>query len=264
MYRYKLLIEFDGRPFVGWQRQQNGPSVQEALETAIARFCQEKVSSVAAGRTDAGVHARGMCVHIDLARFHAPDTIKGALNHHLKPNPIAVLNVVSVDQTFHARFSATARHYIYRIFNRRAPLTLDRGKFWRVSGDLDARRMHDAGQALIGKHDFTTFRAAQCQARSPVKTLSTLSVDRSDEIIEISVSAPSFLHHQVRSIAGTLIEVGLGRWSCGDVEKALHATDRKRCGQVAPPDGLYFMKADYGRLPPSLAPNNRNESGDSW
>jgi len=248
MYRYKLIIEYDGGPFVGWQRQDNGLSVQEALEVATEKFCQKKVQSVAAGRTDAGVHARGMCVHIDLEDEYDATTVKGAVNFHLKPLPVAVLKVSAVDDKFHARFLATARHYLYRIINRREPLTLDKGKFWRVSGELDISAMHRAAQDLVGLHDFTTFRAAQCQSRSPVKTLTMIGVERCNDVVEISVSAPSFLHNQVRSIAGSLVEVGTGRWPSGALKEALLAKDRRFCGQVAPPDGLYFIKADYPDL----------------
>lgn len=245
MPRYKLIVEYDGAPFVGWQRQENGPSVQAALEEAISAFCGVEATAHAAGRTDAGVHALAMPVHVDLPRAFPADTVRDAINHHLKPQPAAVLGAEIVSSDFHARFSAKARHYLYRIVNRRAPLALDREKAWRIAGPLDASAMHAAAQALTGKHDFSTFRAAKCQAASPVKTLTAISVDRNDENIVVRVSAPSFLHHQVRSIAGTLVQVGLGRWRRDRVEEALKAADRTACGPVAPACGLYFVKADY-------------------
>jgi len=245
MQRYKLIVEYDGAPFVGWQRQENGPSVQAALEAAARAFCGEETTAHAAGRTDAGVHAIAMPVHIDLARAWPADTVRDALNHYLRPNPVAVLSAQTATAEFHARFSATARHYLYRIINRRAPLALEKGKAWRLAGALDAPAMHEAGQGLVGRHDFSTFRAAQCQAASPVKTLTSLSVARAGEEIAIRLSAPSFLHRQVRSIAGTLVEVGLGRWRAGEIRAALDARDRAACGPVAPAEGLYFVKADY-------------------
>ena len=245
MQRYKLIVEFDGAPFVGWQRQENGPSVQAAIEAAAHAFCGAETAAHAAGRTDAGVHALGMPVHIDLPKEFPDDTVRDALNHHLQPQPIAVLQAQAVSSEFHARFSAKARHYLYRIANRRAPLTLDRGKVWRVAGALDAEAMHEAAQHLVGRHDFSTFRAAQCQAASPEKTLTSISAMRHGEEIAVRASAPSFLHHQVRSMVGTLVQVGLGRWPPAKVRAALEARDRSACGPVAPADGLYFVKADY-------------------
>lgn len=245
MPRYKLIVEYDGGPFVGWQRQENGPSVQAALEAAIEKFCGVAATMHAAGRTDAGVHALAMPTHVDLPRAIPPDTVRDAVNHYLRPAPVAVLSAELAPDDFHARFSARARHYLYRIVNRRAPLALDRGKAWRISGDVDAHAMHRAGEALIGRHDFSTFRAAQCQAASPVKTLTALSVVRDGREILVRASAPSFLHHQVRSIVGSLAQVGLGRWRTEDVAAALAACDRAACGPVAPPEGLYFVKADY-------------------
>ncbi|MEQ1929359.1 MAG: tRNA pseudouridine(38-40) synthase TruA [Parvularculaceae bacterium] len=243
--RFKLVLEYDGGPFVGWQRQENGPSVQGALEDAAFRLCALPCSTVAAGRTDAGVHALAMTAHIDLpARFDA-DTVRDALNFHLKPLPVAVLDAREAPAGFHARFSAKARRYLYRIANRRAPLALDAGRAWRIGQRLDEGRMAAAGDTLTGCHDFSTFRAVHCQSASPVKTLTSLVVARSEDRIDISVAAPSFLHHQVRSIVGTLCEVGLGRWRTEDVKTALEARDRARCGPVAPPDGLYFVAADY-------------------
>jgi tRNA pseudouridine38-40 synthase len=245
LQRFKLILEYDGGPFVGWQRQENGPSVQGALEEAAFRLSGVATASVAAGRTDAGVHAFAMTAHLDLpARFDA-DTVRDALNFHLKPAPVAVTAAHAVNNGFHARFSATARHYLYRIVNRRAPLALESGRAWRIGQTLDAGAMADAAATLIGQHDFTTFRAAHCQASSPVKTLTALTVSRRGDEIDIRAAAPSFLHHQVRSIVGTLCEAGLGRISVAEVRAALDARDRSRCGPVAPPEGLYFVMADY-------------------
>ena len=245
MPRYRLLLEYDGAPFVGWQRQDNGPSVQGELERAVMAFCQEKTNAVAAGRTDAGVHARAMAAHVDLEKETGADVLRDAVNHHLKPHPIAVLEAAVAPADFHARFSATARHYEYLIVNRRAPLALEAGRAWRAPAALDVDAMDRAAQHLVGRHDFTTFRAAQCQAKSPVKTLSAISVRRAGELVVINTSAPSFLHHQVRSIVGSLVEVGLGRWSVRDLAQALEARDRRACGQVAPACGLYFVRAEY-------------------
>jgi len=245
MARYKLIIEYDGGPFVGWQFQENGPSVQGALEEAVFRFCGERVTAHSAGRTDAGVHALGMVAHIDIDKETDAFRLCEALNFHLKPAPIAVLSAVETDKEYHARFSATRRYYRYRIINRRAPLTVDAGRAWRLSPPIDADAMHEASQILIGKHDFTTFRASTCQAESPVKTLSAIAVKRAGDEVHIETSARSFLHHQVRSIAGSLVEVGFGRWSAKGFESAFRACDRARCAQVAPAEGLYFLKADY-------------------
>lgn len=247
MTRWKLTLEYDGGPFVGWQRQDNGPSVQETVEQAILAFSGETVTLHAAGRTDAGVHALGQVAHVDLERPTDADTVRNALNFHLKPAPVAVVHVEEVDENFHARFSATHRAYCYRILNRRAPLTLQAGRLWHVAAPLDAAAMQDAAGALIGNHDFTSFRATACQAKSPVKTLDTLRVDRDGEEIAITVEARSFLHHQVRNIAGTLKLVGEGKWSRADVEAALAARDRSRAGPTAPADGLYLMQVRYDR-----------------
>lgn len=238
-------MEYDGAPFVGWQRQANGPSVQGALEDAVKAFCGEETTAFAAGRTDAGVHALAMTAHVDVARAVDAWKFREAVNHHLKPAPIAILDASVATGDFHARFSATARRYLYRIVNRRAPLALDAGRAWRVGPALDAEAMHAAAQTLVGKHDFTTFRAAQCQAASPVKTVTAIACARRGDEIEIVAIAPSFLHNQVRSIAGTLVEAGLGKRSARDVADALAAADRRACGQVAPACGLYFLKADY-------------------
>lgn len=245
MPRYRLSLEFDGAPFVGWQRQENGPSVQAALEDAILKFAGERVTAFGAGRTDAGVHALAMPAHFDISKTFEPFRVAEALNFHLKPAPVAVLSADYADNDFHARFSATRRHYRYRIINRRAPLTIDAGRAFRVSPLLDAQAMHVAAQILVGKHDFTTFRASTCQAETPVKTLSSISVRRQSDEVIIETSARSFLHHQVRSMAGSLIEVGNGRWSEDDFASAFLAADRTRCGQVAPAEGLYFAGADY-------------------
>jgi len=245
MARYRLTIEYDGTPFAGWQRQANGRSVQEAIEDAIAGFCGERVTIGGAGRTDAGVHALAQVAHVDLARDWPADTVLDALNFHLQPEPVAVLATAPVDDGFDARFSAKARHYLYRIVNRRPPLTVDAGRAWRVKAPLDAGAMDAAAQRLTGTHDFTTFRNAACQAKSPVKTLDRLSVRRQSEEIIIEASARSFLHSQVRSIAGSLRLVGDGRWSGDDLQAALAAKDRKACGPVAPAEGLYLLRVDY-------------------
>jgi len=245
MPRYRITIEYDGGPFVGWQRQDNGPSVQGTLEAAIHSFSHETATVTGAGRTDAGVHALGQVAHFDLVKEFHPDKVRDALNHFVRPAPIAVLNAEIADPDFHARFSAHARHYLYRIVCRRAPLALDRGHAWQVVHDLDADAMHAAAQTLIGQHDFTTFRASECQAKSPVKTLDKLTVRRALDEIDIEASARSFLHHQVRSMVGTLKLVGEGKWRPRDVASALKACDRSRCGPVSPPDGLYFVKVDY-------------------
>lgn len=245
MPRYKLIIEYDGTPFVGWQRQANDLSVQEALEVAIEGFSGEAVRTQTAGRTDAGVHARGQVAHFDLSRDWDSFRISEALNYHLRPLPIAILSCEAVSGDFEARFSATARHYQYRISNRRARPALEENKVWHVPVALDDRAMHEAAQALVGKHDFTTFRSAQCQANSPLRTLDRLEVSRDGDLIEIAASARSFLHHQVRSMAGSLKLVGEGRWSPADLRSALEACDRSRCGAMAPSSGLYLISVDY-------------------
>jgi tRNA pseudouridine38-40 synthase len=245
MPRYRLTLEYDGGPFVGWQRQDNGPSVQGALEDAIEKLSATRVHVAGAGRTDAGVHALGQVAHFDLDKTYAPDKVRDALNYHLKPAPISVLEARVAGGEFHARFSATARHYLFRILNRRSPPALERGKVWHVAVALDADAMQAAARMLVGNHDFTTFRAAECQARSPVKTLDRLDVLRRGEEIHIEASARSFLHHQIRSFAGTLKLVGEGKWQPRDVKKALEARDRAACGPVSPPDGLYLVKVDY-------------------
>ena len=245
MTRYKLLIEFDGTAYAGWQRQKNAPSIQQCLEEAIAAFCGERISIAAAGRTDAGVHALAMAVHVDIARPVRADQVRDGVNFHLGDHPIAILDAAEAPADFHARFSCVGRHYRYVIVNRRARLTLERGRAWRVLAPLDATRMNNAAQALVGRHDFTTFRAAQCQATTPIKTLHAITVAREADRVLITCSARSFLHHQVRSMVGSLVEVGTGKWSADDLSSALAACSRERCGPVAPADGLYFVRADY-------------------
>ncbi len=245
MSRYKILIEYDGGSFVGWQRQDNGPSVQQALEEAIEKFCGEKVTLFGAGRTDSGVHAQGQVAHFDLADEAEPDIIRDALNFHLKPAPVSVLEAAPAKSGFDARLSAKERAYVYRITNRRAPLGLGRGYSWWVRAPLDAEAMDAAAKTLIGNHDFTTFRAAYCQAKSPVKTLDVLTVTRDGETIEIHARARSFLHHQVRNIVGTLKLVGEEKWTPADVKSALEKKDRAAGGPTAPPDGLYLVEVVY-------------------
>ena len=245
MPRYHLILEYDGGPFAGWQRQDNGPSIQGALEDAIEKLSSERVTVTGAGRTDAGVHALGQVAHFDLVKEFEPGKVRDALNHYLRPAPIAVLEAALATPEFHARFSAKARHYLYRIVCRRAPLALERGHVWHIVRELDAQAMHHAAQALVGQHDFTTFRAAECQAKSPVKTLDRLDVRGLAGEIHIEASARSFLHHQVRSMVGSLKLVGEGKWQPRDIAKALAACDRSVCGPVAPPDGLYLVRVDY-------------------
>ena len=245
MPRYKLTIEYDGRPFVGWQIQDNGPSVQGVLAQALEAFCGEKVSVQGAGRTDAGVHALGQVGHVDLAKDWDEDTVRDALNAHLRPHPVAILKAERVDGSFDARFSAIRRHYLYRIVNRRADLALERGRAWRIAQPLDLPAMQAAAQRLVGRHDFTTFRNVECQAKSPVKTLDQLDVRRAADDIQVVASARSFLHSQVRSMVGALALVGEGRWTADDVSVALAKRDRAACAPVAPPDGLYLARVDY-------------------
>ena len=245
MPRYKLTIEYDGAPFSGWQIQADQLTVQGVLTAAIEVLSGEKTLVQGAGRTDAGVHARGQVAHVDLAKDWDSHTVRDALNAHLRPHPVAVLLAERVADDFNARTSARKRHYLYRIINRRANLTFDSRLAWRVPRLLDAAAMHAAAQRLVGKHDFTTFRAAECQANSPIKTLDQLDVVRSGEDVNVYALARSFLHHQVRSIVGSLVMVGGGGWSADDLGKALEARNRSACGQVAPPDGLYLMKVDY-------------------
>ena len=245
MSRYKLIIEYDGTPFVGWQAQDNGRSVQATLAEAITAFCGEHVTVAGAGRTDAGVHALGQVAHIDLTRQWDNDTVRDAINFHLRPHPVAVIAADQVELGFDARFSATKRHYLYRIVNRRAGLALEQNRAWRTGRPLDAQAMHEAAQRLVGRHDFTTFRATECQAKSPLKTLDRLDVARDGDEVRVTASARSFLHHQVRSMVGSLVHVGEGKWSADDLAGALAARDRSACGQVAPPQGLYLVRVDY-------------------
>jgi tRNA pseudouridine38-40 synthase len=245
MPRYRITIEYDGTSFVGWQRQAEGVSVQGSLETAIRKFSGETVGVRGAGRTDAGVHALGQVAHFDLTKSWEPGRVRDALNFHLRPHAIAVLSSAEVDQTFDARFSATKRYYEYRILTRRAPPILNRNQVWWTMRDLDAGAMHEAAQAFVGTHDFTTFRATQCQAKSPVKTLDVFDVSRQGEEIVCRVSSRSFLHHQVRSMVGSLKLVGDGKWTRAQLAAALAAADREACGPVAPASGLYLVAIDY-------------------
>ena len=245
MPRYKLTLEYDGGPFRGWQRQSDGGSVQQALEDAVRGFCGEEVQVVAAGRTDAGVHATGQVAHFDLARSVTPETLRNALNYHLRPHPVVILAAAPVADDFHARFSAKTRHYLYRIVNRRAPLALKRGRAWHVPTPLDAEIMHEAAQRLIGRHDFTSFRSALCQAKSPVKTLDRLTIRRLGDRLEITALARSFLHHQVRNMVGTLKLVGEGRFPVSHVDAVLAARDRAVAGPTAPACGLFLTRVDY-------------------
>jgi tRNA pseudouridine38-40 synthase len=245
MPRYKLTIEYDGTPFVGWQAQDNGVSVQGVVTAAIAAFAGEPAAVGAAGRTDAGVHALGQVAHLDLAKDWDAETVRDAVNFHLRPQPVAVLAVERAAPDFDARFSAVKRHYLYRIVNRRADLTLEQNRAWRVPRPLDAAAMHVAAQRLIGRHDFTTFRSTECQAKSPVKTLDRLDVARDGDEIRITAAARSFLQHQMRSMVGSLVHVGEGKWRADDLATALAARNRTACGQVAPPHGLYLVRVDY-------------------
>jgi tRNA pseudouridine38-40 synthase len=248
MPRYKLTIEYDGAPFCGWQSQADQVTVQGVLTQAVAALSGEEVLVQGAGRTDAGVHARGQVAHIDLARDWKTDTVRDALNAHLRPHPVAVLAAEHVADDFNARMSATKRHYLYRIINRRPDLTFDLKYAWRVARPLDVDAMHDAAQRLVGNYDFTTFRSTECQAKSPQKTLDQLDVLRFGDEVHVLASARSFLHNQVRSMVGSLVNTGLsgpGAWTADNLSDALAARNRAACGQVAPPDGLYLMKVDY-------------------
>jgi tRNA pseudouridine38-40 synthase len=244
--RYRLTIEYDGAGLVGWQRQANGMSVQQALETAFFRFCGERLTVFGAGRTDAGVHALAQVAHVDLAREADPETIRSAINHHLRPHTISVVAVLPAPPGFNARLSARSRHYLYRILNRRPPPALERGRVWHVAPPLDLDAMQRGAQHLVGHHDFSTFRDSLCQAKSPVKTLDALEITREDEEIHIAARARSFLHHQVRNMAGTLKLVGLGSWQPADVATALAARDRREGGPTAPAEGLTLVAIDYG------------------
>lgn len=245
MTRYKLTIEYQGGPYVGWQRQDNGPTVQASIEDAVEAFCGERVTVQGAGRTDAGVHATGQVAHLDIVRPTDPGTVRDALNHHLKPQPIVILDAEEVDEDFHARFSARRRRYRYRIVNRRPSPALDRDFVWWVAPTLDDVAMREAASLLIGKHDFTSFRATQCGAKSPIKTLDRLDVGRDGDEIRVDAEARSFLHHQVRNLVGSLKLVGEGKWTARDLAGALAARDRTRGGPTAPARGLCLMAVDY-------------------
>jgi len=246
MPRFRLTIEYDGRDYVGWQRQDNGLGVQQVIEQAVFAFSSEAATVFCAGRTDAGVHARGQVAHFDLKRTDiTANTVRDAINYHTKPHPISILEAVQVDDDFHARFSATEREYLYVILNRRPRPALDVGHVWWVPVALDDQAMHKAAQVLVGKHDFSTFRSSICQANSPIKTLDEIAVDRKGDYLHIKVRARSFLHHQVRNFVGTLVMVGDGKWTKVDLQRALEACDRTQGGQKAPSDGLYLMRVGY-------------------
>ena len=245
MSRWKLILEWDGTPFMGWQRQDHGPSVQAAVERAVKGITGETVTVHAAGRTDAGVHALAMAVHVDIAKQLTPHRLREGLNALLRPDPVSVVAVEPVADDWHARFSCNGRRYLYRIANRRAPLALDANRAWRIGPPLDLAGMREGASYLVGKHDFTTFRSVHCQSKSPVKALDALTVQREEEEIHIRAEARSFLHHQVRSMVGCLALVGLGRWQPEDIREALEAKDRAALGLNAPPEGLYFVEALY-------------------
>ncbi len=246
MTRFRLLVEYDGTGLVGWQRQDHGlPSVQGALEQAVLALCGQYCPVMAAGRTDAGVHATGQVAHVDLPRPYRPDKVRDALNFHLRPNRMAVLDAQVADADFHARFSATGRAYLYRIVNRRAPLGLDQGRAWWVPARLDDAAMAAGAHHLLGHHDFTSFRASECQAKSPLKTLDQLDVIRCGDEIRIIAAARSFLHHQVRNMVGTLKMVGTGKWHPDRMVQVLAARNRAAAGPTAPPDGLYLTGVRY-------------------
>ena len=249
MTRFRLTVEYDGRNYMGWQRQDHGPSIQQAIEEAMAEVVREKVVVHAAGRTDAGVHAYAMTAHVDVERPITAFRLMEGTNAKLRPQPIALLHAEEAPPDFHARFSCTGRRYLYRIANRRAPLALEQGRAWRVPVVLYADEMNRAAQVLVGRHDFTTFRSAHCQSDSPVKTLDRLTVRRLGAVIEVEATARSFLHHQVRSMVGCLQLVGRGKWTAKDLKAALDARDRAALGLNAPPDGLYFVEALYGSAP---------------
>ncbi len=246
MPRYRLTIEYDGGPYCGFQAQAELPTVQASLERAIEAFCGERLRVAAAGRTDTGVHATGQVIHVDLEKAWPAETVRNALNAHLRPEPIVVLDAQVAPDDWHARFSATGRRYRYVILNRESPPGLAQGRVWHLRKPLDAAAMHAAAQALVGQHDFTTFRDVACQAKSPVKTLDLVTVRREGEDVVLEYAARSFLHRQVRSMTGSLAEVGLGKWSAADLEAALKAADRTACGPVAPAEGLYLTAVSYG------------------
>jgi tRNA pseudouridine38-40 synthase len=263
MPRYRLLIEYDGAPYRGFQLQaEDIPSVQGSLERAIKAFLGERCPLYVAGRTDTGVHATGQVAHFEHARVFGPRVVRDAINAHLVPEPIAVVEAEVAPDDFHARFSATGRRYLYRILNRRAPPALEQGRVWHVKKPLDHEAMQAAAQRLVGRHDFTTFRDMQCQAASPVKTLDLVRVWREGEEVRLEFASRSFLHRQVRSMVGTLVEVGAGRWSADQLQAALEARDRRRCGQVAPAQGLYLTAVQYGGPPPASAEDAQDEEDE--
>ena len=245
MTRWRLTIEYDGGPFMGWQRQDNGPSVQGQLEAAILRMTSERVAIHGAGRTDSGVHALAMSAHVDIAKHFTPHRLRDGLNALVRPDPIAILAASEVADDWHARFSCIGRRYEYRILNRRAPPAVERGKVWHIPSPLDTEAMADGAAMLVGSHDFTTFRSVQCQSKSPLKTLARLEISRDGELVRVEAEARSFLHHQVRSMVGCLAMVGRGQWTPADIKAALDARDRATLGLNAPPEGLYFVEALY-------------------
>ena len=245
MTRWKLTIEYDGRSFMGWQRQDHGPSVQQSLEEALFRMTGEMAAVHAAGRTDAGVHALAMAAHVEIEKGVTEHRLREGFNALVRPDPISVTTVEKVAEDWHARFSCIGRKYLYRILNRRAPPALDRGRVWHVAVPLDVEAMGEGAAMLLGRHDFTTFRSVHCQSNSPVKTLDELQVSRVGEEVHIKAAARSFLHHQVRSMVGCLGLVGRGQWQPGDIRKALEARDRAELGLNAPAEGLYFVEASY-------------------
>lgn len=245
MPRYRLTIAYDGTPFCGWQRQRNAPSVQQAIEQAIAAFCGESVTLRCAGRTDTGVHALGQVANVDLVKAWPTGTVRDAINRLIRPHPVTILSAERVPESFDARMSATRRHYRYLILDRRAPPALEINRVWHVPCPIDHEAMHDAAQAYIGRHDFTTFRATECQANSPVRTIDSFTVSRDGELLRIETSARAFLQHQVRSMTGALLPVGRGRWQRSDIARILAAADRRQCPALAPPAGLYLTRVDY-------------------
>ncbi len=245
MTRWRLTVEYDGRPFMGWQRQDHGPSVQQRLEEAVERMTREQVAIHAAGRTDAGVHALGMTAHLDLEKALTAHRLREGLNALARPDPISILSAEPVPDDWHARFSCTGRRYLYRVLKRRAPPALDRGRVWHIAVPLDIEAMAAGAAMLVGRHDFTTFRSAHCQSESPIKTLDRLDIEQVGEEIHVHAAARSFLHHQVRSMVGCLALIGRGQWAPADIRKALEARDRAALGLNAPPDGLYFVEALY-------------------
>ena len=245
MPTFKIILEYDGTAYAGWQRQPNQPTIQQAVETTLRGITQADISVIAAGRTDAGVHALGQVAHVDLTKDWPAETVRNALNAYLVPQPVCVLAASLAPERWHSRFSATERRYLYRILNRPSPPALDQGRVWHVKKPLDAEAMHAAAQVLVGHHDFTTFRDLACQANSPMKTLDLARVSRVGEEVHLAFASRSFLHRQVRSMTGTLAEVGVGRWTTADVAAALAAKDRKACGPVAPAEGLYLTGVNY-------------------